>query len=613
MSRARSAAASGRQRTTIHAVHPYKAASTAQFPNTSKQRRTDSKVSAFHAGQQKYAIRLMTSSGQRSTRNHAHSISNEAALVGALTAFIKSPSTSPTAPRTSQPTRGTGRRVVSTGNYATRSFSQTSIKSGLGDTVRISTRALPLQSEISDTKEAKTVPNPGPKPVLSNAAGAREPPAVVGPTPKAIPAKKKMDVGDAVRPDETRIPSTSSLVKMFEKKEAMPEPARSTSGDQSARPTTNSRSLLTDGITGQIKPDAVRPSVADQQIPEVKLEPLSSPESFVSAADSLTPEITTQSADLTVKPDLPMPRRKKFDRSVSPRAHDAVESTESLALHSLPVPVRRGSGQDGPYSNHWAASSTQSITAQYHQLHPRRMSALRTGESLANALVASSLASSRAASPSRPPPMPHRNSRSSYHSHHLFPVRTPSPTKQPRILKQTLRKDDSSSSDTDSEDPYSKHKKKRHIRKHPNKHHEGDRKRWRNAVTERERKRYEGVWAANKGVACVYTAEEEAKLAASYAANNEKLATDVRDAVADQVSDVVVRDLWQRSRLPQHVLQEIWDLVDGSGTRRLSREEFVVGLWLVDQRLKGRKLPMRVSESVWNSVRFIQGIKIRKA
>jgi len=240
------------------------------------------------------------------------------------------------------------------------------------------------------------------------------------------------------------------------------------------------------------------------------------------------------------------------------------------------------------------------------------MSALRTGESLANALVASSLASSRAPSPARPPSIPHRNSRSSYHSHHLFQTRTPSPAKNPRILKQTLRKDDSSSSDTDSEDPYGKHKKKRHIRKHPNKHHEGDRKRWRNAVTERERKRYEGVWAANRGIACVYPAEEAAKLAASYTENDEKIATTVRDAVADQVSDVVVRDLWQRSRLPQHVLQEIWDLVDGSGTRRLGRDEFVVGLWLVDQRLKGRKLPVRVSESVWNSVRLVQGIKIRK-
>ena len=53
-------------------------------------------------------------------------------------------------------------------------------------------------------------------------------------------------------------------------------------------------------------------------------------------------------------------------------------------------------------------------------------------------------------------------------------------------------------------------------------------------------------------------------------------------------------------------------MVDSQGNGRLKKEEFVVGLWLVDQRLKGRKLPGRVSDSVWNSVRFLQGIKIRK-
>jgi hypothetical protein len=38
-----------------------------------------------------------------------------------------------------------------------------------------------------------------------------------------------------------------------------------------------------------------------------------------------------------------------------------------------------------------------------------------------------------------------------------------------------------------------------------------------------------------------------------------------------------------------------------------------VGLWLVDQRLKGRKLPIRVSESVWRSVGLLGGIKVKKA
>ena len=32
---------------------------------------------------------------------------------------------------------------------------------------------------------------------------------------------------------------------------------------------------------------------------------------------------------------------------------------------------------------------------------------------------------------------------------------------------------------------------------------------------------------------------------------------------------------------------------------RLTKEEFVVGLWLIDGRLKGKKLPVKVSDSVW--------------
>lgn len=135
------------------------------------------------------------------------------------------------------------------------------------------------------------------------------------------------------------------------------------------------------------------------------------------------------------------------------------------------------------------------------------------------------------------------------------------------------------------------------VRKHPNKHHEGQRKRWRDAITERERKRYEGVWAANRGIFLPaakeqptgYTAEEDPSL---------------------DVLNLVAKEIWTRSRLPEHVLEEVWALVDGREIGRLSRVEFVVGLWLVDQRLKGRKLPIRVSDSVWSSARGL-GIKVK--
>lgn len=123
------------------------------------------------------------------------------------------------------------------------------------------------------------------------------------------------------------------------------------------------------------------------------------------------------------------------------------------------------------------------------------------------------------------------------------------------------------------------------LRKHPHKHHEGGRRRYLATVTERERRRYDGVWAANKGL--------------------------LMDAdSSDSVLNIVVRDIWSRSHLPNDVLADIWDLVDTQGDDRLKRHEFVVGMWLIDQRLKGRKTPFKVSESLWNSVRLLHGVKL---
>jgi hypothetical protein len=128
-------------------------------------------------------------------------------------------------------------------------------------------------------------------------------------------------------------------------------------------------------------------------------------------------------------------------------------------------------------------------------------------------------------------------------------------------------------------------KKKAHLmKKHPNKHHEGDRKRWRDEITERERKRYEAVWASNKGL---HTAQ----------------------GLESNVCNLVVRDIFSRSRLHPDVLEEVYSLIDRKQNGGLERDEFVVGLWLIDQRLKGRKLPIRVSDSVWKSVGVLGGIK----
>jgi hypothetical protein len=168
-----------------------------------------------------------------------------------------------------------------------------------------------------------------------------------------------------------------------------------------------------------------------------------------------------------------------------------------------------------------------------------------------------------------------------------------------------MRKDPSLS---DSEDETEKYKRKGTRimglkgRKHPNKHHEGTRKRWRDEITERERKRYEGVWAANRGL-CLPTSSPRQHTPSPDRGSDQ-------DDPSLDVLNLVVRDIWLRSRLPTHELEEVWDLVDNRGIGRLSRIEFVVGLWLIDQRLKGRKLPPRVSDSVWTSARGL-GIKVK--
>lgn len=126
-------------------------------------------------------------------------------------------------------------------------------------------------------------------------------------------------------------------------------------------------------------------------------------------------------------------------------------------------------------------------------------------------------------------------------------------------------------------------------------HHEGSRRRWREEITLRERKRYEAVWASNRGM---FLGEGWGVQVRQSTAED---AAEAAEAAADLVLNIVARDIWARSRLPADELAEVWDLVDRSGRGALAKDEFVVGLWLIDQRLRGRKIPQRVSQSVWDS------------
>ncbi|KAK1994081.1 hypothetical protein LX36DRAFT_751956 [Colletotrichum falcatum] len=164
-------------------------------------------------------------------------------------------------------------------------------------------------------------------------------------------------------------------------------------------------------------------------------------------------------------------------------------------------------------------------------------------------------------------------------------------TRSPR-LRQTLRRPPSKS---DDEDEMRKRRHQRASNKHS--HHEGARRRWRDEITPRERRRYEAVWASNRGRLLVGSPGPSPLLPRTAAAAVAAPAADAGDCVVN----VVAREIWRRSRLPAEELAEVWDLVDRGRRGMLGKAEFVVGMWLIDQRLRGRKIPAKVSVSVWDS------------
>lgn len=326
---------------------------------------------------------------------------------------------------------------------------------------------------------------------------------------------------------------------------------------------------------------ATKPTLATIQSLSERSEP--------SEARPAGPQVPTPTTKLILiprktqspKPEAEATSNDSSDDSFVSASDYQAESTSPYQLSfRAELAARKARGQ---YSN---ISATSSVTAV---------------DSLANAIVASSLASSRAVSPTKslssqsnslypvaPPPrrggLPHL-----FHHSKDEAARTPSPAKPPGpVLRATLRKPKSKE---DVDEREKRQAKKSLVKKHPNKHHEGDRQRWRDAITERERKRYEAVWASNKGL----------------------FANDAEPGSRGRVVNVVVRDVWNRSRLHPDVLEEVWELVDRGKRGSLAKEEFVVGMWLVDQRLKGRKLPIRVRESVWKSVGLLGDIKVRRA
>lgn len=302
-------------------------------------------------------------------------------------------------------------------------------------------------------------------------------------------------------------------------------------------------------------------------------------------------------------------------------------------MHTRPQPQ--------PPSHHLGPISRASFSKKDN--HTTATSSPLPLESLSNAIMAGNLAATRAPPTSaQPPPLPaprrhghgllHPDAKHHHHHRHTTTgsgnnstSHSRSPQRQagtgtgteppPTTLLTTLRQPPKHPSDDEDAGSHHHHHKRRHKvslqskKKHA--HHEGARKRWREEVSARERKRYEAVWASNRGLFAGLVAHPSSspptyspgKSTASTQDTTRSQDGSSSRSGDDLVLNVVVRDIWARSRLPFDELAEVWDLVYHGQRGGLNREEFVVGMWLIDQRLRGRKIPARVSDSVWESAR----------
>lgn len=199
-------------------------------------------------------------------------------------------------------------------------------------------------------------------------------------------------------------------------------------------------------------------------------------EEYVSASEATTADQTgankQKTADRTKQPPTPPPARSR---------HRPNSQSGSAGL-TQPIDIARSPRQYNSSVRSISNHSNPSVSAAYHQLYPRQhKTPLTLGEDLANAMVASSLATSRASSPSKaatsPPYQQHYSHLSPFHSRNHSPTKSSKSSKPPKKvgMRHTLRDPETSSSESETgQHPYGKHKKKRHLRpKHPNKHHEG--------------------------------------------------------------------------------------------------------------------------------------------
>ncbi|TDZ18666.1 Increased rDNA silencing protein 4 [Colletotrichum orbiculare MAFF 240422] len=466
------------------------------------------------------------------------------------------------------------------------------------------------QKEVAEhvTPQAKTGKSSKPRPITPTPVIPRETPSVQEKQPALKPVKPPVSPKNVVQkpadPEETRKPqsrtkqapkgapeslsvSSSTRVPITRKTvqpkapPAAPEPRRSRPKNSQAP---SSPPAVMSSSTGIASPKPERPAVRAKMRPPTPPQPRGSAGTKVLAPPPLVKPKGTATVYSQGQGEL---QEGFFPRPASaprPSTADTSSSNDTfVSASSGQTAVPEPAGVDAPPRRTPSAMSTpgrltnESPTRTTPRRTPMSSTTSLPLNSLSSAIMAGSLAAARL-TPSNtgnstlsPPPLPNR-------------------TKSPRF-RQTLRHPPSKSDDED------KIRKKRHHRaskKHS--HAEGARKRWRDEITTRERRRYEAVWASNRGV-----------LLTPFAPQALQQESPPPPDAADCVINVVAREIWRRSRLPQEELAEVWDVVDRQRRGLLNKQEFVVGMWLIDQRLRGRKIPQRVSASVWDSA---QGVKV---
>ncbi|KAH8782980.1 increased rDNA silencing protein 4 [Diaporthe sp. PMI_573] len=453
-------------------------------------------------------------------------------------------------------------------------------------------------------QKTKPKPKPKPKPEVKTTVGGETPPPpvvrranteIVSPKPRRPDTKPKLDFEAPASSSDVVEKPNATIVKGRKSKPEPPKP-RKLEKSEAMDQHTAARPQLKDAVTPEPRPlklparSSFPPVPAKPPTPKKRqtLQRLSLAPS-ADGQDSSTPISSRNKADGRPLTGDSMSSNDTFvsasstpTRAESPPVFDPASRT----MTPKPLPPRAASAR--PFT--LAAPVRKNVTG----------SSQLPLDSLSSAMMAGSLASARhtpvpmAGSRTPPPAPPSRRMGGGAR-------KAASRAASPHHMKKTLRDQRPKSDDEDARRP---HHKKGLINSKKHTHHEGSRRRWREEITERERKRYEAVWASNRGLFL-------APAAAAQASSDPALRDRSHEELGEHVASVVVRDIWSRSRLPAPELAEVWDLVYGLGSAEggprvaaaLSKSEFVVGTWLIDQRLRGRKIPPRVSDSVWSSAK----------